>query len=220
MLRLERVTFTALRHYLGLHTELAYQSSSSSGTRKGKGKSSPGHQRSNSNYLDLNINLMTQSTHSNQSQSGQVQSAEAANPRPDPPSDNSQNVASTTTNPPPAAAQPDHHHRRKSSSAATYEFDKDDAQLYKTLAIEGFARELGLSREEDKALLAQHVIVKECTPGLTLVTEGEVEEVSLFYVISGSLVVQQTVSCSEVLAQRAVVLLRMRPYRWSFFFFF
>lgn len=172
MLRLERVTFTALRHYLGLHAELAYQGGS---RKKGPTKGSPGHQRSNSNYLELG-SIMTQSAHSTLSAGEAAAKPEAA------PAD---------ANPPGAEYRPEN---RKSSASMTYDFEKD-AGIYKALAVEGFIRELGL-REEDKALLEQHILVKECTPGLTLVTEGEVEEVSLFYVISGSLVVQQTVTSS------------------------
>lgn len=63
MLRLERVTFTALRHYLGLHAELFGQSSRK---KVQTTKSSPGHRRTSSNYQDLG-NVMTQSAHSNHS---------------------------------------------------------------------------------------------------------------------------------------------------------
>lgn len=179
MLRLERVTFTALRHYLGLHAELAYQgpstSSGGAGGQRKKGKQSPGHQRTNSNYLDL-ANIMTQSVHSNPSPAG--------GGGPDITSD---------IQPPPPTIPPSSSEHRKSSVTFDFANSEENNALYKTLAVEGLMKELGL-RDEDKALLEQHVLVKECTPGLTLVTEGEVEEVSLFYVLNGSLVVQQTVT--------------------------
>ncbi|GAB0091305.1 neuropathy target esterase sws-like [Sergentomyia squamirostris] len=51
MVRLERVTFTALRNYLGLHAELVYHAPKVS-KKPEKIKSSPGHRRTNSTYLE------------------------------------------------------------------------------------------------------------------------------------------------------------------------
>ncbi|XP_059619061.1 neuropathy target esterase sws isoform X2 [Phlebotomus argentipes] len=51
MVRLERVTFTALKNYLGLHSELVYHAPKAS-KKSEKVKSSPGHRRTNSTYLE------------------------------------------------------------------------------------------------------------------------------------------------------------------------
>ncbi|XP_055684973.1 neuropathy target esterase sws isoform X1 [Lutzomyia longipalpis] len=51
MVRLERVTFTALRNYLGLHAELVYHAPKAS-KKPEKMKNSPGHRRTNSTYLE------------------------------------------------------------------------------------------------------------------------------------------------------------------------
>uniref|UniRef100_A0A6B2ECE5 Neuropathy target esterase sws n=1 Tax=Phlebotomus kandelakii TaxID=1109342 RepID=A0A6B2ECE5_9DIPT len=51
MVRLERVTFTALRNYLGLHGELVYHPPKAA-KKSEKVKSSPGHRRTNSTYLE------------------------------------------------------------------------------------------------------------------------------------------------------------------------
>jgi lysophospholipid hydrolase len=61
-----------------------------------------------------------------------------------------------------------------------------DEQTMKNLAVEGFLREMGL-KESDRGLVEDNIEIKEIAAGTTLTHQGRSDDVLLIYVITGGL---------------------------------
>jgi lysophospholipid hydrolase len=61
-----------------------------------------------------------------------------------------------------------------------------DVELMKSIATDGFLKELGL-KDDDRKLIADTIEIKEIAPGTTLTHQGEAEDVMLIYIITGGL---------------------------------
>ncbi|XP_021704511.1 neuropathy target esterase sws isoform X1 [Aedes aegypti] len=155
MIRLQRVTITALHNYLGLSTEYIQCSSQ----RKKVAvplKNSPGHRRVPSDVQAPSHSLV-----------GHTVTGEA---RPDMLADLADHVGS----------------RRPSALPS----EPMDDTLMKSIAVEGFLKELGL-KEEDRTVVEQNIDIKEIAPGTTLTHQGRSDDVLLIFVISGGLTIAQ-----------------------------
>lgn len=167
MIRLQRVTFTALRNYLGLHSELVLarpkRSAPASSSATAAARSSPIQKRA---ILDPSY---VHSLSSEQSMDHRT---------PDMLADLSDAMHA------PLSA--------KNSTGATggTASDSDEPITLYGQALEGFMKELGL-READRHLIDGQIEIKEAAPGVTILTEGKSEEVGLVYIISGSMSVLQ-----------------------------
>ncbi|XP_062701691.1 neuropathy target esterase sws isoform X1 [Aedes albopictus] len=155
MIRLQRVTITALHNYLGLSTEYIQCSSQ----RKKVAvpiKNSPGHRRVPSDVQAPSHSLV-----------GHTVTGEA---RPDMLADLSDHVGS------------------RRASALPSEPMEDT--VMKSIAIEGFLKELGL-KDEDRPVVEDNIVIKEIAPGTTLTHQGRSDDVLLIFVISGGLTIAQ-----------------------------
>lgn len=202
MIRLQRVTFTALRNYLGLHSELVLNQRPKRNSVVCK--TSPLHRASrqerpsalwtnaaqhqlllpDSNYVhSLSSELLVN-----------VGGTTDPSPRPDMLAD----LADTAV-PPLSVPGAQHTPAAAAATSATttttfapMPTEASEAKAFHDQAVEGFARELGLGGDSDrKLLLAGCVEVREAAPGVTLLTEGKSDEAGLVYVLSGSLSVLQ-----------------------------
>lgn len=153
MIRLHRVTFTALRNCLGLHSELVLarrkpgaggSSNSSIGTGGGI-RNSP---KRPPTTLDPNF-IHTLS----------FEKCDLTTTRPDMLADLAEHPLGSNAN------------KRNSGN-----FDNDGPTIM-SLAIDGFCRELGL-KENERKLLDSNIEIKEAQPGITLLLEGN-SDVSL-----------------------------------------
>ncbi|XP_055390605.1 neuropathy target esterase sws isoform X1 [Condylostylus longicornis] len=158
MMRLQRVTFTALRNYLGLHSELVQnymrvKQVPSTGAPTSSSKLSPGHRRKHSEvYMEHSLSTDT-------IQPDMIQDLTAS-------------------------------HDAARCALAFISSENADAKLVYKCAVDGFLNQLGLT-EEDRPLLEGNVEVEELQPGVTLIDEGTIDNVCLWYVLSGSLSVLQ-----------------------------
>lgn len=183
MIRLQRVIFTALRNYLGLHSELVQTKSHKD--KKPSEKQQPTQQTSSATSaavataaisVPLTKGSPTQNsfkrpadyTHTLSSESGDFS-------RPDMLNDLSE------------GSWPKHH-RRVSSLALDRDFI--DQPSLQTLAVEGFLKELGL-KDTDRHLLDGNIEFQEAEPGITLLREGNPNDVCLLLILSGSVSVLQ-----------------------------
>ncbi|XP_037919482.1 neuropathy target esterase sws isoform X1 [Hermetia illucens] len=157
MVRLQRVTLTALRNYLGLHSELFQSGYRQKKMQPTNTKISPSHRKG---QPDINV------PHS---------LADAV--RPD-------MLADLSEHAPPSIASLS---TRKQSINT---LDQIDTKLIFSSAIESLLKELGLD-DSDRYLLDENVEIAEFEPGVTLIAEGNSEDVCLYYVLSGSLSVLQ-----------------------------
>ncbi|KAL1400961.1 hypothetical protein pipiens_007005 [Culex pipiens pipiens] len=157
MIRLQRVTITALHNYLGLSTEYI-QCSSQRKKVSVPMKNSPGHRR-------VPSDVQIQPTHS---LVGQLSSASEI--RPDMLADLADHIASRRTSALPSEPM--------------------EEALMKSIAIEGFLKELGL-REEDRPFIEDNIVLKEIAPGTTLTHQARSDDVMLIFVISGGLTLAQ-----------------------------
>lgn len=157
MIRLQRVTITALHNYLGLSTEYI-QCSSQRKKVSVPMKNSPGHRR-------VPSDVQIQPSHS---LVGQLSSASEI--RPDMLADLADHIASRRTSALPSEPM--------------------EEALMKSIAIEGFLKELGL-REEDRPFIEDNIVLKEIAPGTTLTHQARSDDVMLIFVISGGLTLAQ-----------------------------
>lgn len=207
MIRLQRVTFTALRNYLGLHSELVLNQRPKRNSVVCK--TSPLHRVSRQERPSAlstsagiggaphQLLLLPDSNyvHSLSSDVLNVPPVEHSQ-RPDmlaDLSDAAAGLAAQSAHSPGAAAPP-----QAAAPTATTTFaappavEPVEANAYHDQAVEGFARELGLGGDmARKKLLADCVEVREAAPGVALLTEGKNDETGLVYVLSGSLSVMQ-----------------------------
>lgn len=195
MIRLQRVTFTALRNYLGLHSELVQNRPKRNSVVC---KTSPMHHRQRPTTAAAaaagGIGFVAPPTAAHQPTVTPATpmdpnyvhslSSEAAafdTLRADVPAD-----ASDVT-----SAKPNHPHATDHQFADVI----DEPSLYDQ-ALEGFRRELGIT-EAERMLFDGHVELRDVADGVTLLTEGKNDEVGLVYVLSGNLsVLQQATTVS------------------------
>ncbi|XP_033366427.1 neuropathy target esterase sws isoform X3 [Bombus vosnesenskii] len=216
MVRLQRVTFTALHQYLGLSAELVNQ-----GPHKKKQSpfsGSPVRSRTKETFSTQNTENQSNttatvssendrnevfhrdiSTSSHQSvpivigrrpQSGQ-NTADMV-PECDSHWPNSSPITSQQV------SQPDvihtgnsHPSKKRSTTTEPIQQQLDEAQLVQ-MATEAFVRELGL--EDDSILKDGKVQIREVPAGTYLMKEESHKDVALVYVVSGSLIISQRVS--------------------------
>lgn len=145
MIRLQRVTFTALRNYLGLHTELVItKTKKPTNNATTPNPKPPGHRRHGSSIDQTNL--------------GSLHAIEPA--RPDMLADLADASAATTAN-------------RRISSIQSF-LDQADDRVIRNIAVDGFIKELGL-KETAKEILESNVDIKDISTGEVLLTEGSNE---------------------------------------------
>lgn len=170
MIRLQRVTFTALRNYLGLHSELVqsrpHKRSSvpppPTSMAAGANKSSPTHHKRHSLFDQSYIHTLS------------AELVDAARPDmladlsevgiPKDTSDNNRvaNVIKLCQSVP--------KHSRRISVVG----DPPDIPSIYSFAVDGFIRELGL-KESDRNFFDGNIEFRDAEPGITLVQEGSTE---------------------------------------------
>ncbi|KRT79563.1 cNMP binding protein [Oryctes borbonicus] len=191
MVRLQRVTFTALHQYLGLSSELfkaakkktvTMQNINSSPSKRGaksKDESNTDWTTADlSQFVSINssFHLAPSVTH-RRSKSGIDNKllSWANSPNPDLVTDAAQNQGPGT---------PDKHTNQKKKSVP----DIMDDNVLLNIATEAFVRDLGL---DDDSILQGKIEVKEVTTGTLLMKEDSIKDIALIYIISGSLIVSQ-----------------------------
>ncbi|GJQ73889.1 putative phospholipase B [Trypoxylus dichotomus] len=170
MVRLQRVTFTALHQYLGLSSEL-FKAVKKKTTNMQNINSSPSKSRTKSKdesntdwttadlsqFVSINSNFhITPSLTHKRSKSAPYQ----------------------------GPATPDKHINQKKKSVP----DIMDDNVLLNVATEAFVRDLGL---DDDSILQGKIEVKEVATGTFLMKEDSIKDVALIYIISGSLIVSQ-----------------------------
>lgn len=154
MVRLQRVTISALHNYLGLNTEYIQVSSRKKQTPNVVPLSNipkPQHKRQMSDQFSLVTN---------------------SEQRPDMINDIEF----------PVLVQ-----RRTSTLPLPQSSDIPiDIELMKSVAIDGFLKELGL-KDDDRPLISESIEIKEIQGGTTLTHQGSADDVLLIYVITGGL---------------------------------
>uniref|UniRef100_A0A182QB96 Neuropathy target esterase sws n=1 Tax=Anopheles farauti TaxID=69004 RepID=A0A182QB96_9DIPT len=170
MVRLQRVTITALHNYLGLSTEYIQCSSQ----RKkipvtAPVKGSPGHRRVPSDQVhpvphslvgELRPDMLVDLSEGQQQQQQQQQQQ----------------------------PQQQHNLARRTS---TLPIEPVDQAVLKATAVEGFMQELGLP-DTHKQMIEESILIKEVSPGTTLVHQGVLDDVMLILVIAGGLTLTQS----------------------------
>lgn len=166
MVRLQRVTFTALRNYLGLNVELVQNVASSS-------KKPP------TVPIQTTTNIKSSPVHRKQSMQDYAMHT----------------LCNTIEQRNDMLVDEAESHSSRRISINAQQFDNiEDSTVLQTIAQEGFMRELGL-KEEDAKLLHGKIEIKEVQPGSTLIHEGNNDEICIIYLMSGNLSVLQN-SCS------------------------
>ncbi|XP_013107730.2 neuropathy target esterase sws isoform X3 [Stomoxys calcitrans] len=203
MIRLQRVLFTALRNYLGLNSELVQnhmrhkktqqtqqqqhyqqqqqqQSSTNPAQQQTQLKHSPGHRRSQGEILQHSLS------------------------DPIPPPDMLQDLASyeapLSQQAPPQGSSLHAHGslgnlstRRYSMTPAEININASsiDMLLVNASAVDSFLKELGLP-EEDRSFLEPFVEVREVDVDVTLIKEGNSDDICVWFVMTGGLAVYQS----------------------------
>ncbi|KAG8196154.1 hypothetical protein JTE90_007885 [Oedothorax gibbosus] len=183
MVRLQRVTFTALHNYLGLTKQLI--KSSSTITRRNTVSASPKASPSRSTSRRPSQVVYKQMSYENQGfgAAASMPFSEISN-QPD---------GSTPNIPPVNEADPQDAKKSRKRKASFY-FPPEQGGLIHTeedlhsVAVQGFMQQLGL---EDDTCLKDYVTVKELNANTYMIREETVEDVALLYVIAGSLSVSQ-----------------------------
>lgn len=178
MIRLQRVTFTALRNYLGLHSELV-QNRSKRGSIVLKGSPvfrKPTLDPSYVHSLSVDTAVPTTATESM---------------RPDMLADLADHQTGTTAGGGGGGGGPS---SRRYSTGIFGGEQSDEPNLY-SMAMDGFIKELGL-QETDRDLLEGEIDIREAHPGITILKEGKSDDVCLIYILSGSLsMLQHSTAC-------------------------
>ncbi|XP_012243055.1 neuropathy target esterase sws isoform X3 [Bombus impatiens] len=216
MVRLQRVTFTALHQYLGLSAELVNQ-----GPHKKKQSpfsGSPVRSRTKETFSTQNTENQSNTTatvssendrnevfHRDISTSSHQSVPIVIGRRPQSgqnPADMVPECDSHWPNSSPITSQqvsqPDvihtgnsHPSKKRSTTTEPIQQQLDEAQLVQ-MATEAFVRELGL--EDDSILKDGKVQIREVPAGTYLMKEESHKDVALVYVVSGSLIISQRVS--------------------------
>ncbi|XP_071856002.1 patatin like phospholipase domain containing sws isoform X3 [Bombus fervidus] len=216
MVRLQRVTFTALHQYLGLSAELVNQ-----GPHKKKQSpfsGSPVRSRTKETFSTQNIENQSNTTatvssendrnevfHRDISTSSHQSVPIVINRRPQSGQNTADMVPECDSHWPNSSpitsqqvSQPDvihtgnsHPNKKRSTTTEPIPQQLDEAQLVQ-MATEAFVRELGL--EDDSILKDGKVQIREVPAGTYLMKEESHKDVALVYVVSGSLIISQRVS--------------------------
>ncbi|KAM7350594.1 patatin like phospholipase domain containing sws isoform 3-T3 [Cochliomyia hominivorax] len=203
MIRLQRVLFTALRNYLGLNSELVQnhmrhkktqqqqQTNTTTAQQQTQQKSSPIHRKSQNETVqhslseaipppDMLVDLAYElpSQHQHLSLVSHVSSSSNS-------SHFSQNSAICSAG--------NLSTRRYSVTPAEINANASsiDMQLVHISAVDSFLKELGLP-EEDRSFLEPFVEVREVDNDVTLITEGNSDDICVWFVMTGGLAVYQS----------------------------
>lgn len=158
MVRLQRITISALHNYLGLNIEYIQVSQ-----KKKQGQTNPlssipkgyQHKRQMSDQFSLVMSHGVQAS-----------------------GDNKPDIMNDIEFP---ILVP-----RRTSTLPTPVDIPIDVELMKSIATDGFLKELGL-QDDDRQLIADTIEIKEIPPGTTLTHQGSADDVLLIYIITGGL---------------------------------
>ncbi|KAL3280386.1 hypothetical protein HHI36_017872 [Cryptolaemus montrouzieri] len=182
MIRLQRVTFTALHEYLGLSTELFNQGPKFKSSKSFVGTISPSKRRKEDpSTTDLGVNTASQPIpvpqlkKSSDFKSSPNSSTPDGIPETDSYFGQSENLGGT---------------QRKRTSI--HEIVDEDILI--EMANEAFMKDLGLSSDK---YLRNKIVIKEFPAGTFLIKEDATKDVGLVYIISGALNVMQRNSTEE-----------------------
>ncbi|XP_034489776.1 neuropathy target esterase sws isoform X2 [Drosophila innubila] len=210
MIRLQRVLFTALRNYLGLNAELVQNHMRTKGsTMPGTGAGTAVMSQSSQSSRPQPSSRQIPSPLSRHSREEHTLSD------PDPnPNANALLFAEVHGD----APYIDLYHQQQQTSAASVNqtstrrssathatsigiespssninpgITSIDQRLVQSSAVESLRRELGLS-EEDAHIIEPFVEVRELEPNVTLITEGNADDVCVWFVMTGTLAVYQS----------------------------
>ncbi|XP_008556860.1 neuropathy target esterase sws isoform X2 [Microplitis demolitor] len=185
MVRLQRVTFTALHQYLGLSAELVNQGTTAK-KKQSPFSGSPVRSRTRENFdltpTDKTLDLLHQTP-------TQPVSINSKKPK------HEWKVSDEPT--PDMVPECDHHwsdsshpgsRKRSAVDVPLISAPQDEAQLVQ-IATDAFVKELGL--EDDSVLKDGKVQIREVAAGTYLMKEESNKDIALVYVLSGSLVISQ-----------------------------
>ncbi|KAI4459957.1 hypothetical protein MML48_6g00010887 [Holotrichia oblita] len=189
MVRLQRVTFTALHQYLGLSSEL-FKAAKKKSVVIQNVTSSPSKSRTKSREETM-MDWPTTDLYVNSSSAFHT-APMLSHKRSRPGMDTKLPNWTNTVNPdlvteaaqqqPPAT--PDKHMHQKKKSVP----DIMDDDMILNVATEAFVRDLGL---DDDSILQGKIEIKEVATGTFLMKEDSIKDIALIYIITGSLIVSQ-----------------------------
>lgn len=215
MIRLQRVLFTALRNYLGLNSELVQnhmrhkktqqqqQANTTTAQQQTQQKNSPGHRRSQGESVvqhslseaipppDMLVDLTFEPQlypQQQQQHMSLVSSHTTLSSNSNASQHVSQNGAPTAT-----SSVGNLSTRRYSMTPAEININASsiDMKLVHISAVDSFLKELGLP-EEDRTFLEPFVEVREVDVDVTLITEGNSDDICVWFVMTGGLAVYQS----------------------------
>ncbi|XP_030755536.1 neuropathy target esterase sws isoform X3 [Sitophilus oryzae] len=186
MVRLQRVTFTALHHYLGLSAELIKQSPK----QKGQLFFSPVKRREKDGTIPTSGDSSTTQTATIAQSQGHRRSKSSQDSKTISP------VSYTNTNAPDMLADLDGPMANVIDTTKKRHSVPDDAseEELKKIAEEAFIIELGLSQNDHVDI---QVEIREVSAGTYLMKEDSNKDVALVYIISGALTVTQKLAETE-----------------------
>ncbi|XP_073832762.1 patatin like phospholipase domain containing sws isoform X1 [Musca autumnalis] len=204
MIRLQRVLFTALRNYLGLNSELVqnhmrHKKSQNNAQQTPQSQSTTAQQQSNATTATQQQTQVKHSPGHRRSQGETIQHQHSLSD-PIPPPDMLQDVACYEALIANGSAQyvaqssvGNLSTRRYSMTPAEININASsiDMQLVNLSAVDSFLKELGLP-EEDRAFLEPFVEVREVDVDVTLITEGNSDDICVWFVMTGGLAVYQS----------------------------
>ncbi|XP_053601148.1 neuropathy target esterase sws isoform X3 [Plodia interpunctella] len=195
MVRLQRVTFTALHQYLGLSAELVNPGREK---RRPTVASSPGRAPkvvdSSTTMHSSHINERAEHLHVSETnhQSSSPINIQGRRQRPDMVPDITSN---TPQQQPDVQPTPSLQRSKEGSSFKKRDANENlDEQALIQIATEAFVKELGL---ESDSVLRGHVQVRDLPAGTYIMKEESHKDVSLVYLLSGALLVSQKVAEGE-----------------------
>ncbi|XP_075158640.1 patatin like phospholipase domain containing sws isoform X1 [Haematobia irritans] len=206
MIRLQRVLFTALRNYLGLNSELVQNHMRHKKTQQTQQQQQ--QQQHHQQQQQLNANAAQQQTQLKHSPGHRRSQGETLLQHslsdPTPPPDMLQDLASyeaplSHLAPPQGSSHHPHGSvgnlstRRYSMTPAEINVNAGsiDMQLVNASAVDSFLKELGLP-EEDRSFLEPFVEVREVDVDVTLIKEGNSDDICVWFVMTGGLAVYQS----------------------------
>ncbi|CAG5035345.1 unnamed protein product [Parnassius apollo] len=194
MVRLQRVTFTALHQYLGLSAELVNPGREK--RRPNTFSSSPGK---SSKVVLVDSGTTMHSPHHTERAGEHLEGGhqtsspiliQGRKPRPDMVPD----LTSNTPQQQPDVQPTSSYKSREGSSFKKHNTDNLDEQALIQIATEAFVKELGLESDD---LLRGNVQVRDLPAGTYIMKEESHKDVSLVYLLSGALLVSQKVAEGE-----------------------
>lgn len=170
MVRLQRVTFTALHEYLGLSAELFNQAPKFKSSKSFVGPISPYKRKKEDDLHDTTSSTISQPIPVPSSNRSFMDYGSSTTPDSMP--EDSATVSDSSSN----------HKKRQSVH------EMPDFNSLLEMASEAFCKELGLSSDK---ILKEAIEIKEITAGTYLVKEDSSKDVALVYILSGALSVLQ-----------------------------